>query len=290
MTVTDLDLRPSVAAADAAVGTSPLEATIREMRSRLERLIGPHAIGQVTIGTFHAICARILRIEAETLPFDGNFVIFDSDDQERVVKRALDEMNLDPKQYRPAAILSAISTAKNELVRPNAYTPPTYWHEIAGRVYVRYQELLRASNAVDFDDLLLETAELMRGNALVRDKYRARYRHLLVDEFQDTNTAQYALLKALASAEVPDAPHNLFAVGDEDQGIYRWRGADVTHILEFERHFPGAAVRKLERNYRSTGTILDAANAVVSNNQLRRGKKLWTAAGRGEKVALHRAR
>lgn len=261
----------------------------REMRLRLERLVGPAALGQVTIGTFHAICARILRIEAETLAFDGNFVIYDSDDQERLVKRALDEMNLDPKQFRPSAILGAISNAKNELVRPEAYTPATYWHEIAGRVYTRYQQLLRNSNAVDFDDLLLETAELLRQNAAVRDKYRARYRHVLVDEFQDTNTAQYALVKALAAAEVPDAPHNLFVVGDEDQSIYRWRGADYRNIERFRRDFPSPTTVILEQNYRSTQTILDAARAIIDRNAHRTPKALWTERGHGQGIQLFEA-
>lgn len=261
----------------------------REMRGRLERLIGPTALGQVTIGTFHAICARLLRREAETLPVDGNFVIFDSDDQERVVKRALDELNLDPKQYRPAAILGAISSAKSELLRPADYHPPTYWHEIAGRVYARYQQLLQASNALDFDDLLLETAELLRHNAAVRDRYRDRYRHVLVDEFQDTNTAQYAIVKALAAAEVPEAPHNLFAVGDEDQSIYRWRGADWRNIERFRRDFPAARTILLEQNYRSTQTILDAARAVIDQNAHRTPKALWTERGPGQGLLLFEA-
>lgn len=261
----------------------------REMRGRLERLIGPTALGQVTIGTFHAICARLLRHEADALAVDRDFVIFDSDDQERAVKRALDEFNLDPKQYRPSAILGAISSAKSELIRPADYRPASYWHEIAGRVYTRYQQLLHASNALDFDDLLLETAELLRGNPAVRDRYRERYRHILVDEFQDTNTAQYAMLKALASAELPEAPHNLFAVGDEDQSIYRWRGADWRNIERFRRDFPAARTILLEQNYRSTQTILDAARAVIDQNAHRTPKALWTERGPGEGLVLFEA-
>ncbi len=256
----------------------------REMRERLEELIGREALGRLTIGTFHAICARILRQESDALPFDQRFVIFDTDDQRRVVKAALAEMNLDEKLYKPRALLGAISTAKNELIRPEAYSAPTYWHEVAGRVYARYQKLLRANNALDFDDLLLETAELMRGNEAVRQRYRERYGFLMVDEFQDTNTAQYSLLKSLAAAEIAEAPHNLFAVGDEDQSIYRWRGADYRNVLRFKQDFPGTRVILLEQNYRSTQTILDAARAVIDRNQNRTRKELWTEAGEGQKI------
>ena len=261
----------------------------REMAARLEGLIGGEALGQLTIGTFHAICARILRREAKTLDFDANFVIFDTDDQLRVVKRALEALNLDPKQYRPNGILGAISNAKNELIRPTEYAATTYWHEIAGRVYQRYQAILRENNALDFDDLLLETACLMRDHAEVRARYRERYAFLLVDEFQDTNTAQYALLKALAASDDPTAPHNLFVVGDEDQSIYRWRGADFRNIMRFRKDFPGSRTILLEQNYRSTQTILDAAQAVIDRNAQRTRKALWTEAGAGVGITLFEA-
>ncbi|MCB0217123.1 MAG: UvrD-helicase domain-containing protein, partial [Chloroflexi bacterium] len=261
----------------------------REMRERLEQLLGAEALGQLSIGTFHAICARILRREAEHLPFDQRFVIFDTDDQLRVVKAALAELNLDDKTYQPRAVLGAISKAKNELIRPEDYSGSTYWHEVAGRVYQRYHSLLRANNALDFDDLLLETALLLRDDKAVQARYRDRYGFLMVDEFQDTNTAQYALLKALAAQELPDAPHNLFAVGDEDQSIYRWRGADYRNVLRFRKDFPGARVILLEQNYRSTQLILDAAQAVIGRNGNRTHKALWTEAGTGERITRFEA-
>lgn len=258
----------------------------REMAARLEGLIGRAALEQLTIGTFHAVCARILRREAQSLGFEASFVIYDTDDQLRVIKRALEALNLDPKQYRPQTVLGAISNAKNELIRPAEFTAQTYWHEIAGRVYGGYQALLRENNALDFDDLLLETACLMRDNREVCARYRERYRYLLVDEFQDTNTAQYALLKALAAAEDPEAPHNLFVVGDEDQSIYRWRGADYRNIMRFRKDFPATRTILLEQNYRSTQLILDAAQAVIDQNAHRTPKALWTEAGAGVGLSL----
>jgi DNA helicase-2/ATP-dependent DNA helicase PcrA len=261
----------------------------REMSERLVDLIGEDALGQLTIGTFHAICARILRRESEALNFDQRFVIFDTDDQLRVVKAVLGEMNLDDKLYRPRAVLGAISKAKNELIRPEEYSGQTYWHEVAGRIYGRYQKMLRENNALDFDDLLLETAVLMRDNKAVQARYRDRYGFLMVDEFQDTNTAQYALLKALAAVEDLDAAHNFFAVGDEDQSIYRWRGADYRNLDRFRRDFPGGQVILLEQNYRSTQVILDAAQAVIGQNANRTRKELWTEAGAGELITRFEA-
>jgi DNA helicase II / ATP-dependent DNA helicase PcrA len=261
----------------------------REMTARLATLVGPQALADVTIGTFHAICARILRREAVHVGLDGRFVIYDTADQERAVKRALEQLRLDEKAFRPAALLAAISSAKNELVRPAAWQAHTYFEEVAGRVYERYQQLLRASNALDFDDLLLETAFLLRDQPTVRERYRARYSHVLVDEFQDTNTAQYALIKALAAADVPGAAHNVFVVGDEDQSIYRWRGADYRNIQRFRRDFPEARVVLLEQNYRSTQTILDAARAVIDRNRQRTPKALWTEAGQGAAITVFEA-
>ncbi|RIL09188.1 DNA helicase UvrD, partial [bacterium] len=259
----------------------------REMTERLVALIGRPAVERLTAGTFHAICARILRREAgQALGFDANFVIFDTDDQLKVVRNALEALNLDPKTYRANAILGAISNAKNELIRPADYVAQSYWHEVAGRVYHRYQAGLRESNALDFDDLLLETACLMRDDAAVRARYQERYPFLMVDEFQDTNTAQYALLKALAAADTPEAPHNLFVVGDEDQSIYRWRGADWRNIQRFRQDFPGCRTILLEQNYRSTQTILDAAQAIIDRNAHRTRKALWTESGGGTEVTV----
>ena len=205
----------------------------REMEARVTNLLGENAHG-VSLGTFHATCARILRREAEQFPFNSNFVIFDSDDQLSLVKNALADLNLDEKLYRPQAVHAAISAAKNELILPDEYPQQTYRDEVYKRVYTRYQQFLLANNAVDFDDLLLYTAMLMDENIPTREKYARRFEHVLVDEFQDTNMAQYVLLKHLASFH-----HNLFVVGDADQSIYRWRGADYRNVLRFEKDFPG---------------------------------------------------
>jgi DNA helicase-2/ATP-dependent DNA helicase PcrA len=261
----------------------------REMAARLEELIGREALRQLTIGTFHAVCARFLRREAPVLGMDGHFVIYDDDDQLRAIRRALAELNLDEKTYRPRAVQGAISNAKNELLRPGDFAAPTYWHEVAGRVYGRYQELLRASNALDFDDLLLETALLLRDHPEVRERYQQRYHQLLVDEFQDTNTAQYVILKLLAAADRPDAPHNVFVVGDEDQSIYRWRGADWRNIVRLRQDFPALRTILLERNYRSTQRILDAARAVIERNAHRTPKALWTETAGGSPLTVFEA-
>ena len=255
----------------------------REMEGRVIGLLGESARG-VTLGTFHAICARILRREAEHLPLDSNFVIFDDDDQHSLVRRAISELNLDEKIYRPQAIHGSISNAKNELLLPDEYPVQTYRDEVVKRVYVRYQQMLLANNAVDFDDLLLYTAKLLEENQVVREKYARRYEHVLVDEFQDTNQAQYSLLKHLASFH-----NNIFAVGDADQSIYRWRGADYRNVLRFEQDYPATQVVLLEQNYRSTQRILDIAMAVIDRNPHRKRKHLFTDRGEGVKTFLHQA-
>ncbi len=236
------------------------------------------------MGTFHAACARILRREADHLPFQANFVIFDSDDQLDVVKTSLKELNLDDKLYRPTSVHSAISNAKNELLLPDDYPVQTYRDEVVRRIYRRYQELLLTSNALDFDDLLLWTATMLETNPAVRDKYAHRYQHVLVDEFQDTNMAQYTLLKHLASIH-----HNLYVVGDVDQSIYGWRGADYRNVLRFEKDFPDAQVILLEQNYRSTQNILDAAMGVIDRNPHRTPRRLFTDRGDGEKLSFYEA-
>ncbi|MHB1295428.1 MAG: ATP-dependent helicase [Anaerolineae bacterium] len=250
----------------------------REMVSRLERLIG-ESTGQLTIGTFHAICARILRREAAHLGMGSNFVIYDDDDQRRLITRILKEFELDSKQYGPAAVHGAISRAKNELVTPATYQPKTYWHEVVGRVFERYEDLKTDSNALDFDDLLLKAEELFRAHDEVRERYQKRYLYLLVDEFQDTNRAQYDLVMHLASAR-----RNVFVVGDEDQSIYSWRGADFRNVKRFRSDFPDATVLLLEQNYRSTQTILNAAQAVISHNAQRTNKHLWTSNADGRPI------
>jgi DNA helicase-2/ATP-dependent DNA helicase PcrA len=255
----------------------------REMESRVADLLGGSTQG-LTLGTFHAICARILRREAESLPFKADFVIYDSDDQLSLVKQAVKELNLDEKRYRPTAIHAQISNAKNDLRLPDDYVVQDYRDEIVQRVYRLYQELLLANNALDFDDLLLWTANLLEENRSVRDRYARRYEHVLVDEFQDTNLAQYALLKHLASFH-----ENLFVVGDTDQSIYRWRGADYRNVQRFEKDFPATQVILLEQNYRSTQAILDVAMAVIDRNPYRTPKRLFTDRGQGQKVTLYEA-
>jgi len=253
----------------------------REMENRVIRLIGENT-GGLTLGTFHATCARILRREAGNLPFETNYVIFDADDQVNVVKQALKDLDIDDKRYRPRGVHHSISKAKNDLYLPDDIPVEGYRDEIVKRVYSRYQELLLTSNALDFDDLLLWTAYLLEEFPKVRDKYARRFEHVLVDEFQDTNLAQYILLSHLSSFH-----KNIFAVGDTDQSIYRWRGADYRNVLRFEKDFPDTQVILLEQNYRSTQQILDVAMAVINRHPQRTAKNLFTSRPHGAKVILH---
>jgi DNA helicase-2/ATP-dependent DNA helicase PcrA len=256
----------------------------KEMQARVKTLLPDQAIEGIMLGTFHSICARILRREAEHLPIGSNFVIFDTDDQERIVKTAIRELNINEKLYRPPSVHAAISRAKNELIGPDQYPTTTYRDEIVKRVYEEYQKRLVASNAVDFDDILLYTARLLEENPSVRDKYAQRFRHVLVDEFQDTNLAQYALVRELASFN-----KNIFVVGDPDQSIYAWRGADWRNVQRFEQDFPDAQTILLEQNYRSRQNILNAAMGVINRAQNRRRKQLFTDRGEGEKVFFYEA-
>jgi len=253
----------------------------KEMEDRVVKMLGESARG-VTLGTFHATCARILRREAEHLPLKSNFVIFDEDDQMSLVRRVIADLNVDEKQYRPLSVLNSISNAKNELILPDEYPTQNYRDEVVKRVYISYQQMLLTNNAVDFDDLLLYTAFLLEDEPSVRERYARRYEHVLVDEFQDTNLAQYVLLRRLSSFH-----NNIFAVGDADQSIYRWRGADYRNVLRFEQDYPDAQVIFLEQNYRSTQQILDVAMAVIDPNPNRTPKKLFTERGAGPKVILH---
>lgn len=243
----------------------------RAMKERLVQLIGEARTRDLTIGTFHATCARFLRRDGERVGLDRSFVIYDDDDQTTLIKQVIKEMNLNDKQYRPGAVLGAISKAKNELIAPEQYEAATYWHEAVARAYKRYQNLLAENNAVDFDDLLMTTVTLLRENADVLARYQERYHYLHVDEFQDTNIAQYVMVKLLA-----DKYQNVFCVGDEDQSVYSWRGADFRNVLRFREDFPNARLILLEQNYRSTQTILDAAQAVIRKNPTRHEKNLWT--------------
>ncbi|MDK2980248.1 MAG: ATP-dependent helicase UvrD/PcrA [Chloroflexota bacterium] len=255
----------------------------REMRTRLERMLG-RGVNALWLGTFHAICARILRAEADALPFDSNFVIMDADDQQSIVKRVLKDLNIDDKLYRPASIHNVISNAKNAMQGPGEVKTRTYREEIAKRVYEQYENILRSSNAVDFDDLLMWSVRLFEKNPAIREKYGQRFEHVLVDEFQDTNTAQYELLKHLSSVH-----HCLFVVGDEDQSIYRWRGADYRNVLRFQSDYPKSVKLLLERNYRSTQNVLDAAQAVISQNKARTPKNLYSKRGEGPLISLYDA-
>ncbi|HMG88282.1 MAG TPA: UvrD-helicase domain-containing protein [Terracidiphilus sp.] len=262
-----------------------------EMAERVERLIGHSSLSKPLISTFHSLCVRILRRDIEALKVDGqgltrSFAIYDENDQQGIVKQVMRRMGLDTKQLTPRTVLGRISWAKNHMVDPQDYylgakDPDS---ERIAHIYKGYKEELRKNNALDFDDLLLEAARLLKVSAPTREYYQRRYRYILVDEYQDTNRPQYELMKLLAGEH-----KNVCAVGDEDQSIYSWRGADIRNILEFEKDFPNAHIVRLEQNYRSTQIILEAAGAVVANNLRRKGKKLWTDRQGGSLIGYYEA-
>ena len=254
----------------------------REMKERLEQLLG-QVSEALTLGTFHAICSRILRREGQAIGLNSRFVIYDDEDQLNLIKRSLQELNLDPKQYAPRALQSGISAAKSRLITPQDYAQQvnSYFEEIVQRVYQRYQQLLSQSGAVDFDDLLMKTVQVFNDHPEILSRYQLRYGHVLVDEFQDTNIAQYELIKQLAGKY-----HNICVVGDPDQSIYSWRFADLRNILSFERDYPEAKVMLLEQNYRSTRIILEVASDVISTNVQRKPKNLWTENEVGSAVVI----
>ncbi|MFC2010353.1 ATP-dependent helicase [Chloroflexota bacterium] len=254
----------------------------REMKERLNQLVSG-SVPDLTMGTFHAICARILRQSGGTIGVDSRFVIYDRDDQLSLVKRSMKEADLDPKQYAPGAIISAISSAKSRMLTPEDHIQHgrSYFDEVVGRVYERYQRLLGESNALDFDDLLMKTGQLFRKNSEILSRYQSRYLHILVDEFQDTNLVQYELIKQLGAKH-----RNICVVGDPDQSIYSWRFADLRNILSFEKDFPDAKVVVLEENYRSTKNILEAASSIIEVNQQRKPKELWTQNAPGEPAVI----
>ncbi len=256
----------------------------REMLHRLGAMLGDASTRAMTLGTFHATCARILRREAESLGLSPNYQIFDTDDQLTVMKQVVADIGLDDKRYRPRSLLNAISAAKNELLLPTDYPVNTYYDEIVVRVYARYQEALRKNDGLDFDDLLMETARMLQTDSAIRERYRDRFRHILVDEFQDTNIAQYVILKQLASEN-----RSLYVVADEDQSIYSWRGADYRNILRLREDFPGLQEFLLEKNYRSTQIILDGAQAIIARNVDRTPKHLFTDKAGGQPIVLHEA-
>ena len=253
-----------------------------EMRERLERMLGRTARA-IWILTFHAACGRILRREAERLGYRSTFTIYDDQDQVRLVKACLEELGKDPKRFSPRGIHAQISRAKNELVSPEEYAArvASFWDQTVAEAYELYQRRLHASNAVDFDDLLMLTVQVLERFPEALERWRKAFRYVLVDEYQDTNHAQYRLLQLLGGEH-----GNVCAVGDPDQSIYAFRGADIRNILEFERDFPGTQVVALEQNYRSTNSVLRAANAVIEQNTERKPKQLFSELGEGEPVRV----
>lgn len=251
-----------------------------EMRNRVDDLVGFGA-DSIWVATFHSTCARILRRHIDILGYDTNFTIYDTDDTKKIVTNILKKNNLDPKKFPPKAILSVISTCKNEMVSVEEYasTATEEFEKNTALVYREYQKALFDNNALDFDDLLLLTVELFKKSPEVLENFRNRFRYILVDEYQDTNTVQFSFIKMLA-----DKYRNLCVVGDDDQSIYRFRGANIRNILDFEKNYPDALVVKLEQNYRSTENILNSANAVIAHNKNRKDKTLWSQNGAGTKV------
>ena len=254
-----------------------------EMRARIEKLLGFPLRG-LQAGTFHATCARFLRMEVESIDYKRDYVIYDSDDQQSLIKQGMKRLDIDPKRYNPRAILAEISRAKDEMILPHEFQSEDYFSEIVKQVYGWYQAALRDANAMDFDDLLLNMVLLLRDNDILRQKYQSRFEYVLVDEFQDTNKAQYELVRYFAAPQ-----NNVFAVGDEDQAIYAFRGADRRNVLRYRDDYSKTAVILLEQNYRSTQNILDVARAVIDRNRNRIPKALHTDKGRGKPIQVHEA-
>ncbi len=257
----------------------------KEMKERVYQLVGKDA-EDIWISTFHSMCVRILRKDIHHLGYSNQFTILDSLDQLNLIKQVMRDLNIDTKKMEPRAILSAISNAKNELITPEKYANNVgdYFMQIVARVYERYQQRLVANNSLDFDDLIMVTVNLFRKVEDVLHYYQRKFHYIHIDEYQDTNHAQYSLVTLLA-----DYSKNICVVGDTDQSIYRWRGADVSNILNFEKDFQEAKIIKLEQNYRSTKNILDAANGVIKNNSTRKEKNLWTEKEEGNKIFVYRA-
>ncbi len=257
----------------------------KEMRERLAVLTRqPNSRSFMPwMGTFHGICVRLLRQDGGAIGIQSNFVIYDEDDRQGLIKQAMKELSISGDQIKPRSVSAAISSAKNELVDPEEYAATAHYpnQQAIARIYARYEELRRAAGALDFDDLLIETVRLLREVPAVRSRYQQQFKHILIDEYQDTNAAQYAIVKSLVN---PDK--NICVVGDDWQSIYSWRGADFKNILNFERDFKGALVVKLEQNYRSTESILEAAHNVITKNVERTDKKLWTDAGKGAPIEI----
>jgi len=258
----------------------------KEMRERLSHLINqPNDRSFMPwMGTFHGICVRLLRMDGQFIDVPSNFVIYDEDDRKGLVKQAMKQLSITDKEMKPSAVSGAISAAKNAMQGPEDFEAAANYpfQKNVAKVYSLYEKRRKEAKALDFDDLLLEAVNLLQNNKDIRDKWKNHFKHIMIDEYQDTNAAQYQLVKLLTNDE-----QNVCVVGDDWQSIYSWRGADFTNILNFERDFPGAKVVKLEQNYRSTGNILDAANQVITKNTQRSDKKLWTAEGSGSPVQVH---
>lgn len=259
----------------------------KEMRERLAHLIGQEGSTRSFMpwmGTFHGICVRLLRQDGDKIGIQSNYVIYDEDDRQGLIKQAMKQLSIADKQIKPRAVSSAISNAKNELVSPEEFANTSHYpfQQAVAKIYALYEKMRMEAGALDFDDLLIETVRLFRDQPEVRKKWRAQFKHILIDEYQDTNAAQYAIVKSLVGDD-----RNICVVGDDWQSIYSWRGADFTNILNFERDFPGAKVIKLEQNYRSTGAILEAAHNVITKNLQRTDKELWTAEPAGAPVQVH---
>ncbi len=259
----------------------------REMRERLGHLLRQDSSSRSFMpwmGTFHGICVRLLRIDGDKIGIRPNYVIYDEDDRQGLIKQAMKQLSITDKQVKPSAVSGIISNAKNELVTPEEFSDTAsypFQKEVA-KIYTLYEKMRQEAGALDFDDLLIETVRLFKEQAEIRDKWRSQFKHILIDEYQDTNAAQYAIVKSLVGPE-----RNICVVGDDWQSIYSWRGADFTNILNFERDFPGATIVKLEQNYRSTGAILEAAQSVITKNTQRTDKKLWTDGPAGAPVQVH---
>ncbi|CAH1059509.1 DNA helicase PcrA [Paenibacillus pseudetheri] len=257
----------------------------REMQERVSKLVGPEG-RDIWVSTFHSMCVRILRKDIERIGFTSNFSILDSTDQLSVIRNCMKELNIDTKKFEPKAVQAIISASKNELITPAQYEQKVgdYFEGLVAKVYKMYQRRLRSNNSLDFDDLIMKTIELFKEVPEVLDFYQKKFKYIHVDEYQDTNRAQYMLCRMLA-----DSHHRICVVGDSDQSIYRWRGADITNILNFEEDYPEAKTILLEQNYRSTANILNAANGVIALNSGRKPKKLWTDSEEGPKIKVYRA-
>ena len=254
-----------------------------EMRQRVDDLVG-FGSESIWVSTFHSMCVRILRRFIDRLGYDNRFTIYDTDDQKTLMKAVCKKVDIDTKRFKERMLLSVISSAKNEMILPEEFelnAGGDFAQLKIAKVYREYEAQLKANNALDFDDLLVKTVQLLQTQPDVRENYQERFRYIMVDEYQDTNTVQFKLVSLLAGKY-----RNLCVVGDDDQSIYKFRGANIRNILDFEKEYPDAKVIKLEQNYRSTENILNAANGVISNNKGRKDKTLWTANGEGEKICL----